>query len=144
MEYKLQFLSLQPSCGPGGRVVFLSSMESETQGFTVGGNQQRQVPLGGGALGSSGTWTFSSATTFLVTSGTLKTAGIISFIFKHSKVSQQAEYKRYAMENRTEPHCQIETWFSTHKTALAETTLDNKHEHTSTWNSPSQINKNLT
>lgn len=47
-------------------------------------NQQRQVPLAGGNLGSSGTRTFSSTTIFLGTSGTLKIVVIISFTFKHS------------------------------------------------------------
>lgn len=56
-------------------MVFLSLVESDSQRPAAGGKQQRQVPLRGGALRSSGTWTFSSTTIFLVSSGTLKTAG---------------------------------------------------------------------
>ena len=40
--------------------------------FVLVVNQQRQIPLAGATLGSSGTCTFSSTTIFLGTSGTLK------------------------------------------------------------------------
>lgn len=49
--------------------------------------QQRQVPLGAGTFGSSGARIFSSTTVFLVTSGTLKTAGITFLTLKHSERS---------------------------------------------------------
>jgi hypothetical protein len=44
-------------------------------------NQQRQIPLAGGTLGSSGTRIFSSITIFLATSGTLKNSSNNFFYF---------------------------------------------------------------
>lgn len=72
------------SCGKSARF-FSPSQKVFYRDLLALRNQQRQVPLGAGTFGSSGTRTFSSTTIFLVTSGTLKTAGIISFTSKHSE-----------------------------------------------------------
>lgn len=69
----------------GEQSLSLSSHNKRIKGsFVLVANQQRQIPLAGGTLGSSETCTFSSTTIFLGTSGTLATVVIVSFTFKHS------------------------------------------------------------